>query len=103
MGLDITGTGIQYNFPALQALADTMRSQSRNIDDQNSAIASVVANLQASWDGAGAVEWNDAQNRWGEGSRELNEVLELIARATGQGSEDMHTADRAAASRFGNR
>ncbi|MGL4306989.1 MAG: WXG100 family type VII secretion target [Mycobacteriaceae bacterium] len=91
-----------YNGAAIDALRGDIIATHSQFNAKLSDLKSEVANLVASWDQGAATEaYQVEQRKWDEAAAGLNDILNSIGQAVGNGNDDVHAADRSAAGKWG--
>lgn len=92
---------IKYNAGIIEEARLNISTSSNKINGQLDELKRYLAPLVASWEGETAVAYNAAQAKWDAAAAEINDTLNKIGVAVGQGNEAMTATDKGQAGRFG--
>ena len=86
---------MRYVFGAIDEVKAQIDVKQASLNSKLDELKQVIAPLVSEWEGAASQTYQDKQRQWDSSAIQLNQVLDTIGRAVGQGNEDMQAREAA--------
>lgn len=86
---------MRYVFGAIDQMTAQIDAKQATLNGKLDELKQIIAPLVADWEGAASESYQDKQRQWDTAALELNQVLESVGNAVGQGNADMQAREAA--------
>lgn len=86
---------MRYVFGAIDEVKAQIDVKQATLNGKLDELKSIIAPLVADWEGSASDSYQDKQRQWDSAAAELNQVLNTIGTAVGQGNADMQAREAA--------
>jgi len=86
---------MRYVFGAIDQVTAQIDAKQATLNSKLDELRQIISPLVAEWEGTASESYQDKQRQWDSAALELNQVLEAVGSAVGQGNANMQAREAA--------